>query len=243
MRIEFLYNVKELIGKNLNEKGKLTCRDAYKISAKTKKDINDIGKIVKEMNVRIDECDLGQFGGLDKSKTSPKAKENLQKFTDKEQNITCKDAREAAKGVGLKSIRGTLKKERINVTFCELGCFKQKKGKRMRVRTKTWIEDGEGNLLFGKGKTEVLELIEKTGSIVGASKEIGINYKKTWGHIKVLERNVEDEMVKSKQGGQGGSTLTPIAKDTIKKFKELQEDIEAYANERFKEIFLIPRNK
>lgn len=238
-------DVKELMSKNLNEKGKLTCKNAYKISAITKTHINDIGKIAKEMNIRIDECDLGQFGGLDKSKTSPKAKENLVKFTDEKHRITCKDAREAAKGVGLKNIRGTLKEENIDVIFCELGCFTQKKGKKLKVKTKTWIEDGKGELLFGKGKTEVLELIDKTGSISGASKELGMNYKKTWNHIKILERNLDDVMVESKQGGSGsgGSTLTPIAKETIKKYKQLQNEIEEFANKRFKELFLIPRNK
>lgn len=240
-----LSNVKELIDKNLNEKGKLSCKNAYKISAISKIHINEIGNIAKDMGVRIDECDLGQFGGLDKSKSSQKAKENLEKFIDNQKRVRCKDAREAAKGVGLKSVRGTLKKEGIDVIFCELGCFTTKKGKKLRVKTKTWIEDGKGELLFGKGKTEVLELIDKTGSISGAAKELGMNYKKTWNHIKILERNFDDVMVQSKQGGSGsgGTILTDIAKETIDKYRQLQQEIEEFANKRFKELFLIPRNK
>ncbi len=237
--------VQELINKNLNEQGKLTCKDAYKVSAICKVHINEVGKIAKEMGVRISDCELGQFGKLDKSQWSEKARENLEKIVDDKRRVKCKDAREAARGVGLKKIRGTLKKEGIDVLFCELGCFTEKKGKKLKIKTKTWIEDGDGNLLFGKGKTEVLELIDITGSISGASKELGMNYKKTWTHIKILENNFHDVMVESKQGGSGsgGTVLTEVARETIKKYRQLEQEINDFANERFKELFLKPRNK
>ncbi len=235
----------DLIKKNLNEQGKLTCKDAYKVSAISKVHINKIGEIAKSMGVRISDCELGQFGKLDKSQWSDKAKENLKKIVDKYKRVTCKQAREAAKGVGFKKIRGALKKEDIDVLYCELGCFTQKKGRKLKIKTKTWIEDGESNLLFGKGKTEVLELIDKTGSISGASKELGMNYKKTWTHIKILENNFHHVMVESKQGGSGsgGTVLTDVARETIEKYRQLEQEINDFANERFKELFLKPRNK
>lgn len=238
-------NIKELIRKNLNEKGKLTCKDAYKISAITKTHINKIGEMLKEMEIRVDDCSLGQFGRLDKTITNEKAKERLGSIIDEKRDITCKSAREAAKGVGLKNIRGALKSEKIDVIFCELGCFARKRGRKMKIKTKTWIEDGDGKLIFGKGKTEVLESIDKTGSISGAAQELGMNYKKTWSHIKILEKSFDNAMVESKPGGKGsgGTVLTDAAKVTMQKYRQLQEEIEEYANERFKELFLKPRNK
>lgn len=230
----------ELMQKNLNEKGKLNCADAFKISAITKTPIKEVGKIAHDAKIRIDKCDLGQFGGLDKSEFSPKAKEKLLPLVDEKKRIFCKDAREMAKGIGLKKIRGTLEKESIDVKYCELGCFTEKKGKKVKIKTKTWIEDNDGNLLFGKGKTEVLELIDETGSISGAAEKLGMNYKKTWTHIKILQKNLDDEMVLSKQGGSGagGTVLTDNARDFIKKYRLLQKEIETFANERFKEVFL-----
>ncbi len=58
----------------------------------------------------------------------------------------------------------------------------------MQVKVKVWIEDNEENLIFGSGKTEILEYIDKTGSISDAAKEVGMNYKKAWNHIKILEK-------------------------------------------------------
>ena len=57
----------------------------------------------------------------------------------------------------------------------------------MEIKVKIWIEDNKQNLIFGSGKTEILKEIEKTGSISDASKNLNMNYKKTWSHIKILE--------------------------------------------------------
>jgi len=110
---------------------------------------------------------------------------------------------------------------------------------RLHVRTKTWIENDAQQLVFGKGKTEVLELIHREGSISGAAQKMGLSYKKAWSHIKLLQTLIEDELVISQKGGggSGGSELTPRALDLINKYRILQEDIEAFADRRFKELF------
>ena len=71
------------------------------------------------------------------------------------------------------------------------------------VKTKTWIENDAKDLLFGKGKTEILELIEQEGSIAKAAQKMGMNYKKAWSHIKVLQKNIADELVVPQKGGGG----------------------------------------
>ncbi len=110
----------------------------------------------------------------------------------------------------------------------------------LHVKTKTWIENDRQQLLFGKGKTEILELIEQEGSIAKAAEKMGMNYKKAWTHIKILRENIADELVVAQKGGgeAGGTVLTPKAGELIKKYKQLQEEIELYANKRFKELFL-----
>ena len=108
------------------------------------------------------------------------------------------------------------------------------------IRTKTWIENGEGELLFGKGKTEILELIEQEGSIAKAAENLGMNYKKTWTHIKILQKNIADQLVIPQKGGggSGGTTLTPKARELVRNYRQLQREIEEFANRRFAELFL-----
>ena len=237
--------MEELIKKYLNEKGKLDCTDGFKIAAKLKCSTLEVGACAKAMDIRIDSCELGQFGKLEGGIYDMEAENRLKPLLDEKNRVTCKEARAAAAGIGLKKIRGTLKEKNYDVTFCELGCFKEKLRPRLYVKTKTWIENSEGELLFGKGKTEILELIEQEGSISKASEKIGMNYKKAWTHIKILQRNINDTMVQSKQGGgeDAGTTLTPVAREFMDNYRRLQAEIEDYANERFKELFLKPRNK
>ncbi len=115
----------------------------------------------------------------------------------------------------------------------------QKKSGRLHIRTKTWIENDRHELLFGKGKTEILELIEQEGSIAQAAEKMGMNYKKAWTHVKILRKNIADELVVAQKGGgdTGGTVLTPKAGELIRKYRQLQQEIEVFANKRFRELF------
>ncbi len=238
-------NLDDMIRNSLNESGKLTCSEAYKLSAKTKIPIGEIGSKAKELGIRISDCGLGQFGKLEKGEYSKEAHKKLKTFVDDRNKIRCKTARELSAGVGLKNMRKTLEVANIDVIYCELGCFKEKRRTRLYIKTKTWMENEKKELLFGKGKTEVLIEIEKTGSISKAAENLGMNYKKAWSHIKLLQKNLDDVLVETHKGGgeNKGTFLTPLAKEYIRKYKQLQTEVEEFANERFKELFLKPRNK
>lgn len=107
----------------------------------------------------------------------------------------------------------------------------------MEVKSKIWIEDDYQNLIFGGGKTQVLELIDETGSIKVAAQKVGMNYKKAWSHVKILQENVADELVIVNKGSNGGTTLTPKAKELIESYKLLREEVNAFAQKRFNELF------
>lgn len=107
------------------------------------------------------------------------------------------------------------------------------------VRTKIWIENDHKDLLFGKGKTDILEQIDQEGSIAKAAEKMGLNYKKAWSHVKTLQNNIADELVVSTKGrgSNSGTHLTPKAKDLIENYRKLQKEIEEYADKRFRELF------
>lgn len=110
----------------------------------------------------------------------------------------------------------------------------------MQIKVKVWIDDNSDKLVFGGGKTEVLKLIDETGSISKAAKIVGMNYKKAWTHIKILEEQIEDELVFTKKGRgeDSGSFLTPKAKQIIQTYELLQADVKKFAQERFEELFV-----
>lgn len=109
----------------------------------------------------------------------------------------------------------------------------------MEVKVKVWLEDGNDNLIFGSGKTEILENIDETGSMSQTASKVGMNYKKVWSHIQILENHIEDKLVISKKGrgANSGSRLTPKAKELIELFNLLDEDVKKYTQKRFEELF------
>ncbi len=231
--------IKELIEKYKREDGKLTCAKAYVVAKKAGVEPIVVGKTADEMGVRITDCGLGQFGKLDFTDNYEKEiVDELQKLSDEKNRIFCKDARKLAEKYNLKKVRSAIKDYGFEIIYCELGVFKEKKRPRAYIKTKIWIENQKGELLFGKGKTEILELIEKEGSIAKAAEKMGLNYKKAWNHIKILQKNLEDELVITEKGVKGGTYLTPKAKEYIKIYKQLEKEIQEFANERFKELYL-----
>lgn len=230
----------------LNSNERLDCGTAFKIAKKFNVEVEQISKIANEENIRIDNCELGQFGHLEFEKGKIEILKLIEPKLDEKRRIFCADARELAKqNCGLKTMRSTLKDYKIDVKYCKLGCFKEKKGKQFIVRTKTWIENSDGDLLFGKGKTELLELIGQTGSILSAAKLMGINYKKAWMHLQILQKNTKEELVTTRQGRskESGTKLTKRAIELMENYSILQKDIEEYANKRFKELFFKDKKK
>jgi len=109
----------------------------------------------------------------------------------------------------------------------------------VKSKIKVWLEDSKENLVFGGGKTQILELIDETGSISEASKKAGMNYKKAWSHIKILQEYIDDELVIVNKGrNTGGTTLTPKAKELVENFKILRADVRKYSESRFNELFI-----
>jgi len=233
----------EMIEKYRGDDGKLTCSNAFKVASKLKTTAGVVGQRAKDLDVRISACDLGQFGKQPLGIFKDEVFTDLKFVADEHDRVYCKDARELAKKSNLKSVRTAIIKGELDVIYCELGCFAEKKRTRYYVKTKTWIENQNKDLLFGKGKTEILELIKEHGSISKAAEILGMSYKKAWTHIKILQKNLDDVLVESHKGRgeDGGTQLTAKADEYISKYKQLQDDIETYADERFKELFLKDR--
>lgn len=110
----------------------------------------------------------------------------------------------------------------------------------MQIKSKVWIEDEEGTLIFGEGKTKLLEHIQDVKSISKAAKMAGMSYKKAWTHINIVEEKIAQEIVQRTKGGKGGggTILTPKGEELVKRFNHFKAEIDRFANEKFHEMFL-----
>ena len=110
--------------------------------------------------------------------------------------------------------------------------------KMWRIRSKVWLEL-DGKPIIGEGRWNILHAIEKSGSIVGASRVTGISYRRIWGAIQDMEQAVGHPIVLTQRGGSkgGGTELTFVARDLMERFQQSQKGIRDKVDGRFEKTF------
>ena len=109
----------------------------------------------------------------------------------------------------------------------------------MKIGYSIWLEDDEGNKVFGEGPYELLILVDRLGSLNKASAEMGMSYSKTINIIKKSERALDIKLLEREIGGAqgGGSKLTRGGKDLVKKYEKLREISSRKLEEAYNEAF------
>jgi len=118
----------DLLNTNLDEEGKLTCLRAFKVARLIGKKPSEMAEITKSMNIKITNCELGVFGNLKFNDSDFKLYKNMSNKLKPNKKIECKEAWNYAQKSTLKNVGSTIKKTDLEVTYCQLGCFRERKG-------------------------------------------------------------------------------------------------------------------
>lgn len=94
----------------------------------------------------------------------------------------------------------------------------------VRAGWKLWLELDSGPV-FGRGVAHLLEVIRDTGSIIAASRETGIQYRRVWTLVSKTEEKLGVKLIHRNRGGAGGggSFLTPVAVMLLQRFHFLED--------------------
>ena len=108
----------------------------------------------------------------------------------------------------------------------------------VKIQSKFWIEV-DGQPVFGRGRRDLLEAIDKHGSINQAAKEINISYRKAWSYLNTMEERLGMKLVERQTGGKdgGGAILTEDARTILKKYNDLERGLQKIVEVRSREIF------
>lgn len=103
------------------------------------------------------------------------------------------------------------------------------------IRSKVWVEDRSGKVVFGLGRLKIIEAISRLGSIQAAAKELKMSYRAVWGRIKATEERLNRPILIRNIGGAsgGGSQLTPFAKQLVEQFYQLHSRIITESDRQF----------
>jgi len=92
---------------------------------------------------------------------------------------------------------------------------------RLRIR----IVFGEDEML-GPGKAELLEHVDRCGSIAAAGREMGMSYKRAWELIGALNAMFQTPLVDSTRGGPGGggAVLTKLGREVLAQYRAFETE-------------------
>ena len=87
----------------------------------------------------------------------------------------------------------------------------------------------KGERAFGPGKADLLEHIERTGSISAAARALDMSYSRAWGLVEAMNTAFKHPLVESAIGGKrgGGAAVTATGKKVLALYRKLQAAVEA----------------
>ena len=92
---------------------------------------------------------------------------------------------------------------------------------------------GREPIALGPGKVELLKLIETTGSLTAAAKEMGLSYMKAWSLIQTMK-----PLVETSRGGRtgGGVTLTAKGRQALALYQTMQHEALAASKKSWQQL-------
>ncbi len=106
---------------------------------------------------------------------------------------------------------------------------------KLKLRSSYWIVDGDDNIIIGKGRMEILENIEKTGSINQTAKLMKMSYKAVWSKIKATEKHLNAPVVHADR--KEGTHLSQQGKELLEKYRRLKNKCQNADDRIFRGIF------
>ena len=86
---------------------------------------------------------------------------------------------------------------------------------------------------MGPGKAELLEAIEREGSIIGAGRAMQMSYRRAWNLVDTMNRSWTEPLVETSVGGagKGGAKLTDFGARLLHAYRDLEVRLMAAAKD------------
>ena len=92
------------------------------------------------------------------------------------------------------------------------------------LKLKIMLFCGEDTAM-GPGKAELLEAIDRGGSISAAGRLMGMSYRRAWTLVDMMNRSWTEPVVQTSVGGagKGGAKLTPFGSRLLHAYRDLED--------------------
>lgn len=105
----------------------------------------------------------------------------------------------------------------------------------MKLKSIQLLVGRDGGIIMGKGRMDILDSIDRTGSINKTAKEMNMSYKSVWSKIKSTEKNFGKPVVNADR--VKGSKLTDEGRQLLEAYRRLNRECMAADDAIFEKIF------
>ena len=97
------------------------------------------------------------------------------------------------------------------------------KQSKFTCRPRIRIKAGK-DIALGPGKVDLLEAIERSGSISAGARELGLSYRRAWDLVDTMNHCFKHPLVARIKGGKGGggAQLTPVGRNMLDLFRTME---------------------
>lgn len=98
-------------------------------------------------------------------------------------------------------------------------------------------------IAMGPGKADLLEAIEREGSISAAARALGMSYRRAWLLVETMNRCFSQPLVQALVGGRqgGGAQLSDEGRQVLQRYRQLQARLRAVAEQDWPELAALLR--
>ena len=105
------------------------------------------------------------------------------------------------------------------------------------VKAKFWLTLGP-RTLFGDGKADLLEAVDRLGSLRSAAKSMDMSYRHAWGLLRELDDAAGFAFLEhSGTGPRTNLRLTPEGRRFIEAYRQFRAPLAALVEQRFRRVF------
>ena len=100
----------------------------------------------------------------------------------------------------------------------------------LKIKVQLYCGD---EIAVGPGKADLLEAIEREGSISAAGRALGMSYRRTWLLVDTMNRCWQEPLVQTAAGGShgGGARVTPLGRAVLGHYRALQGRLDAASDD------------
>jgi len=108
------------------------------------------------------------------------------------------------------------------------------------IRLHIWLENEQGEIIFGSGRAALIANIARYGSLKKAAQSMGISYRAAWGKIKQTEAIIGEKMLEKSGSKREGYRLTEFGELISSMYSEWFSGVEKFALAESERIFPWP---